>query len=133
MSHLLQTFVNISSFISALHFMFIRTKMLIGFSKPHVQTSLAKSYSFYFCGEGAVLEFKLRTLLGRCCATGATPPKLFALGIFQIGSHFYARAGLDSDPSIFVAHRAGMCTTMSSFLLEFVKFFARADLKLQSS
>jgi hypothetical protein len=36
------------------------------------------------------------------------PPALFALAIFQIGSHFYNQAGLDLDSLIYASCVTGM-------------------------
>jgi hypothetical protein len=49
-----------------------------------------------------VLEFELRTshLLGRLSTTAATPSAPFVLVILQIGSCFFAQAGLDYVPPI---------------------------------
>jgi hypothetical protein len=85
-----------------------------------------------------VLTFELKalSLLGRCYATSTTPTTLFAVGIFQVGSHAYAQAILDYNPPIYTSHVGGMsgaCHLDQFFLpvdMGLTHFFACAGLKL---
>jgi hypothetical protein len=47
-------------------------------------------------------------VLGRCSTTSATPPILFVLVIFQIGSHIYAWAGLNHHSPIYASSVDGV-------------------------
>jgi hypothetical protein len=40
-------------------------------------------------------ELKASHLLGRCCTTWAMLQSIFALAVFQIEAHFYAKANPD--------------------------------------
>jgi hypothetical protein len=65
------------------------------------------------------------------------PPSLFALGIFQRGSHAFAQASLHIDLPIYVLHVAGMTDTWSPCLVLLVKIescelIVHADLALLS-
>jgi hypothetical protein len=46
-----------------------------------------------------VVEFELRALcsLGWCSTSSVMAPPLFALGVFETGSHIHAQAGLDPN------------------------------------
>jgi hypothetical protein len=59
----------------------------------------------FFGGTG--FELRALPLLGRCSTTWAMLPALFALVIFQIGSHIFTWAVLDYN-LIYISHLAGM-------------------------
>jgi hypothetical protein len=53
-------------------------------------------------------EFRASYLLGRHTTSSVVPPALFALAIFQIGSHIYAQASLGCNPPVYSSQVAGM-------------------------
>jgi hypothetical protein len=91
------------------------------------------TFFFFFL---VVLEFELKVLhLPRQhSAVWATPTIIFALGIFQIGSHFYAQVR-HCDPPIYTSSIAGMtgvCHHAQCFYWSrwcFLDFFAPAALE----
>jgi hypothetical protein len=66
-----------------------------------------------------MFELRALSLLGRHSTTWAIPLVLFAFSIFPIGSRFYAKAGLDSNPPIY----AQACTITPNFLLIQMGFY----------
>jgi hypothetical protein len=93
--HYLQEFSNLSMYQSQLEAL-VRHRFLgptLRVSDSVVLGTKPSNFFFFFF---AVLEFELRALylLGRHSLTGATPPALFTLVVFQIRYHVLPRSSI---------------------------------------